>query len=51
MVQYGCKAAADLVQPLQISKTGGGLPGLVYRTKIHVFAGYLCSNSQSCLRR
>ena len=49
MVQYGCKAAADLAQPLQISKAGGGLPVLVYRTKL--CAGHLCSNAQSCLRR
>ena len=34
MVQYWCKAAADLVQLLQISKAGGGLPVLVCRTKL-----------------
>ena len=49
MVQYGCKAAADLVQLLQISKARGGLPVLVYRTKL--LAGHLCSNTQPCLRR
>ena len=30
MVQYGCKAAADLVQLLQISKAGDGWPVLIY---------------------
>ena len=34
VVQYGCKAAADLVQLLQISKAGDSLPVLVYRTKL-----------------
>ena len=34
MVQYGCKAASDLVQLLQISKAGDGLAGigLLYKT-------------------
>ena len=41
MVQYGCKAAADLVHLLQISKAEGGLPVLVYRTKL--FAGHQCT--------
>ena len=45
MVQYGCKAAADLVQLLQISKAGGGLPVLVYCMKL--LAGHLRSNTQS----
>ena len=49
MVQYGCKAAADLVQLLQIGKAGGGLPLSVYRTKL--LAGRLGSNAQSYLRR
>ena len=49
MVQYGCKSAADLVQLFQISKAGGGLPVLVYRTKL--LAGHLCNNTQSCLGR
>ena len=49
MVQYGCKAAADLVQLLQISKAGDGLPVLVYRAKL--LAGHLCSNTQFCLIR
>ena len=43
MVQYGCKAVADLVQLLQISKAEGGLPVLVYPKKI--LAGRLCSNT------
>ena len=34
MVQYECKGAADLVQLLQISKAGGGLPVLAYRMKL-----------------
>ena len=46
MVQYGFKAAADLVKRLQISKARGGLPVLVYSTKL--LAGHLCSNAQSC---
>ena len=49
MVQYECKAAADLVQLLQGSKSGGGLPVLVYRTKL--LPGHLCSITQSCLRK
>ena len=43
MVQYGCKAAADLVQLLQISKAEGGLPVLVYRTKL--LTGRMYSNT------
>ena len=43
MVQYGCKAAADLVQLLQISKAEGGLPVLGHPTKL--LAGRLCSNT------
>ena len=34
MVQYRCKAAVDLVQLLEISKAGGGLPVLVYRAEL-----------------
>ena len=49
MVQYKCKAAADLVQLLQIGKAGDGLPVLVYHTKL--LTGHFCSNTQSCLRR
>ena len=47
MVQYGCKAAADIMQLLQIGKAGGGLHLLVYRTKL--LAGHLRSTAQSCL--
>ena len=49
MVQYGCKAAADLAQLLQISKAGSGMPVLVYHMKL--LAGHLCSNTQSFVRR
>ena len=49
MVQYGCKAAADLVRLLQIDKAGGGLDLSVYRTKL--LAGHLRSNAQFCLRK
>ena len=49
MIQYGCKAAVDLMQLLQISKAGDSLPVLVYRTKL--LAGHLCGNKQTRLRR
>ena len=49
MVQYGSKAAADLVQLLQIGKTEDGLHLSVYRTKL--FAGHLRINAQSCLTK
>ena len=48
MVQYRGKSAVDLVQLLQVSEAGGGLPVLVYRKKL--LAGHLCSNTQSYLR-